>query len=162
VPRFLVEDVRCQLHHLLGHARGRDAFERLLLIAHLIVVAQRGAEQPLAPRLNRHDVLAFGKHDARQRHPPLVLHGIADGEGFLAAFAVRHDVIGTLMVSLTDLLLRYEGVDVDGMRALDLDGFQLLGFDLDVLAHGPSGPYRRVSRSPRQPSAGAIDCPSCG
>ena len=72
-----------------------------------------------------------------QRHSALVLHGVADdGEGLLAALAVRHDVIGPLVVALVDLLLGHELVDVDRVRALELDGVDLLGLDLDVLALG--------------------------
>ena len=82
-------------------------------------------------------MLAVGEHDAGQRHPALVLHGVADdGEGLLAALAVRHDVVGPLVVALVDLLLRHELVDVDGVRALELDRVDLLGLDLDVLALG--------------------------
>ena len=45
-----------------------------------------------------------------------------DGESLFAALAVRNDVIGPLIVALVDVLLRHELVDVDRVRALDLDG----------------------------------------
>ena len=73
----------------------------------------------------------------RERHPALVLHGIADnGERLLAGLAVRHDVIGAVEVALVDLIDGHELVDVERVRALDLDGLDLLGLDLDVLALG--------------------------
>ena len=82
-------------------------------------------------------MLAVGEHDTGESDPPLVLHRIADdGESLLAALAVRHDVVGPLVVALVDLLGGHERLDVDRVRALDLDGFQLLRFDLDVLALG--------------------------
>ena len=84
-------------------------------------------------------MLAVGEDDAGQRHPSLVLHGVADdGEGLLAALAVRHDVIGTLVVALVDLLLGHELVDVDGVRVLELDRRRSPRLDLDVLALGSS------------------------
>ena len=80
---------------------------------------------------------AVGEDDAGQRHAALVLHGVADdGECLLAALAVRHDVVGPLVVALVDLFFGHELVDVDGVRALELDGVDLLGLDLDVLALG--------------------------
>ena len=60
---------------------------------------------------------------------PLSLHGIADDRKNL--LAARHDAVGRI-VAFVDLLLRHEGVDVEGVRALDLDRFHLLGLDLDV------------------------------
>jgi hypothetical protein len=93
--------------------------------------------QAFAPGLDGHGVLAVGEYDARQGHSALVLHGIADdGKSLLPALRIARDIVGTLVVALVDLLLRHEGVDVDRMRAMDLDGFQLLGLDLDVLAPG--------------------------
>ena len=65
-----IEDVAGKLDHLLGDARARDALEDLLLVADLVVVAQRGAEHALAPGLDGQDVLAVGEHDARQRRGP--------------------------------------------------------------------------------------------
>ena len=103
-----------------------------------------------------------------QRHAALVLHGVADDrEGLLAALAVRRDVVGTLVVALVDLLFGHELVDVDGVRALELDGFQLLGLDLDVLALGDlvAAPLLVLvdgaCRFPHPPSAGAAGCRSC-
>ena len=54
----------------------------------------------------------------------------------LAALAVRHDVVGPLVVALVDLLLGHELVDVDGVGVLELDGVDLLGLDLDEFALG--------------------------
>ncbi len=80
-------------------------------------------------------MLAVGQDDAGQRDPPLVLHGVANHrEGVDAGLAVGGDIIGAIDVALVDLLHRHKAVDVDGMGAFDLDGFQLFLVDLDVFA----------------------------
>ena len=58
-----------------------------------------------------------------------------DGKaGIDAGFPVRRDIIRMIEVALVDLVPRHETIDLDGMIALDLDGFQLFLFDLDVIA----------------------------
>ena len=105
------------------------------------------------------DVLAVGEHDAGQRDAALVLHGIADdGERLLAALAVRHDVVGPLVVALVDFLFGHELVDVDGVRALDLDRFELLGLDLDVLAAGQLIAAALVVLSTTRPVSSSTIC----
>ncbi len=93
------------------------------------------AEQALAQRFDRDDMLAVGENDASQRDAILVSHGVADySEGVNAYLAVGHDVIGMVDVAVIDLVLGHKAVDVDGVAAFDLDGFQLFLFDLDVFA----------------------------
>jgi hypothetical protein len=80
-------------------------------------------------------MLAVREHDAGERDLALVLHGVADyGEGFLSALAFGDDVVRALIVALVDVFLGDELVDVDRVRALDLDRLKLLGLDLDILA----------------------------
>jgi hypothetical protein len=82
-------------------------------------------------------MLAVGEHDAGQCDAALVLHGVADDrEGLFAGLAIWHDVVGTLVVALVDLVLGHELVDLDHVRVLELDGVNLLGLDLHVLALG--------------------------
>ena len=129
-----VEDVARQLDHVLRDLRALDVVEILVGIAQLIGIAQRGAEQALAERLDRHHVLAVGQHDAGERDAVLVLHGVADhGKGVDAGLAVRDDVIGMVEIALVDLVLWHKTVDVDGVVALDLDGVELVLFDLEYL-----------------------------
>src|SRR5947209_2388822 len=47
-----------------------------------------------------------------------------------------HDVIRPIEVAPVDLVHRHELLNVQRVGALHLDGFDLLGFDLDVLALG--------------------------
>ncbi len=82
--------------------------------------------RPLAQRLDRHHMLAVGQYDARQRDPLLILHGVADhGEGVDGGLAVGRDVVGIVVIALVDFIPRHETVDLDGVVALDLDGFEL-------------------------------------
>ena len=78
-------------------------------------------------------MLPVGKHDTGERHATLVLHSVADDrERFLARLG--HDVVGTFVVALVDIFFRDELVDVDCVGILELDGVDLIGLDLDVLA----------------------------
>ena len=98
-------------------------------------IAQGGAEQALVERLDSDDVLAMRHHDAGQRDPFLVLHGVADqGEGVYAGLAVGREVIGVVEVALVDFVSRHKIVDLDGVAALDLHGGELILFDRDILA----------------------------
>ena len=130
-----VQDMAGELDHVFGDLRALDVLEIVFLVAQFVGVAQRGAEQALAERLDRHDVLAVGEHDPRQRDAVLVLHGIADhGKGLDGRLAVGRDVIGMVEIALVDLVPRHEAVDVDGVVALDLDGVEFLRLDLDIFA----------------------------
>jgi hypothetical protein len=99
------------------------------------LMSSKYAEQAFAERLDRNDMLAVGQNDAGQRDAPLVLHGVAyHRECVDAGLAVGRDVIGAVDKALVDLVHRDKAVDIDGMGAFDLDGFQLLLVDLDVFA----------------------------
>ena len=77
-------------------------------------------------------MLAIGENDARERNAILVLHRVADhGESVNTRFAVRCDIIGIIQIASVDFVARHEAVDVDRVRAFDLNGFQLVFFDLD-------------------------------
>src|SRR5947209_13947137 len=85
----------CELDHVLCYFRASDAVEIILLVAQLVGIAQGGAKQAIAERLDRDDMFAVGQDDAGQRHAIAVLHGVADhGKGIDAGLAVRRDVIG--------------------------------------------------------------------
>jgi hypothetical protein len=68
---------------------------------------------------------------------PAFLHCVADhGEGFFAGLAVRRDIVGAIEVAPVDLVDGHELINIKRVGALDLDGLDLLGLDLDVLALG--------------------------
>ena len=134
---LLAQDVAGKVDHLLGNARAGNPLEEVLFVAHFVVVAQRGAQQSLAPGLDGQDVLPVREHDARKGDAALVLHRVADdGERFLSALGVGYDVVRPLVVALVDFLFGNELVDIDGVRALDLDRIELLRLDFHVLAAG--------------------------
>src|SRR5437868_2595704 len=125
----------CELDHVLCYFRASDAVEIILLVAQLVGIAQGGAKQAIAERLDRNDMFAVGQDDAGQRHPIAILHGVADhGKGVDAGLAVRGDVIGVVEVALVDLVPWHKTVDVDGVVALDLNRLEFLLFDLDIFA----------------------------
>ena len=109
--------------------------EKLFLVPHFVVVAQRRPQHALAPGLDSKDMLTLRKNDACERNAPLVLHRVPDdSEGFLAALVFRYEVVRALVIALVDVFLGHEFVDVYGVRAFDLDGLELLWLDLDILA----------------------------
>jgi hypothetical protein len=68
---------------------------------------------------------------------PFLMHGLADdGKGLDAGFAVGKEVIGHVPVQVIDAGLGHEFLDVDGVRALQLDAFQFLAAQQHVLAFG--------------------------
>src|SRR6478735_2785793 len=130
-----LEDMAGELHHVLGDLRTLDVVEELVLVAQFVGEAQRGAEQTLAERLDRDDVLAVGEHDLGERDAILVLHGVADhGKSIDRGLAVGRDIVGMVEIALVDLVARHKALDVDGVVALDLDRFELLRLDLDIFA----------------------------
>src|SRR3954454_17599730 len=130
-----LEDMAGELNHVLGDLRALDVVEELVLVAQFVREAQRGAEQALAERLDRDDVLAIGEYDLGERDAILVLHGVADhGESIDRGLAVGRDIVGMVEIALVDLVARHETLDVDGVVALDLDRFELLRLDLDIFA----------------------------
>jgi hypothetical protein len=50
-------------------------------------------------------------------------------EGFLRDLVVGRDVVGRVEVAHVDLVARHEALDVDGVGALEADGFELLLLD---------------------------------
>jgi hypothetical protein len=80
-------------------------------------------------------MLAVGQHDAGERGLVLSFHRIADHrEGVDPGLAVGRDEIGLLEIARVDLLARDELIDLEGMRAFELDGLELVGIDLDIFA----------------------------
>lgn len=93
-------------------------------------MAQRRAHQAFAPRLKHHDVFVLGEDNPSQRDHLLVAHGFADyGESFLADLVVWRDVIGTVKVSLIDLIARHEFVDFNRLATIDFQRFQFFVID---------------------------------
>jgi len=63
----------------------------------------------------------------------LVFHGIPnDDKGFGGHLAVQHDVIRFVEVAFVDLREGHEAIDVNHMRAFDLDGVEFVLVDLHV------------------------------
>jgi hypothetical protein len=96
---------------------------------------QGGGDDPLAARLEHHQSLAAEQHDTRQADHLLGAHGVADDRERLLAHPIGGgEIVGRVEVGLVDLCARHEALNVDGVIALDLDGFQLLVLDQDVFA----------------------------
>ena len=104
-------------------------------MAHFIRIEQRGTDQALVIRLKRHRPLALAQHNAPQRHQGLAAHRLADHrKGALPDRIVDGNVIGRIEEALVDLRTRHKAVDVDRVRARDLDRLQFVVLDEEILA----------------------------
>ena len=104
-------------------------------------------------------MLAVGEYDARDCHAVLVLHRIAnDGVGVLAAFPIRHDIEGALVVALVDIRLMYELVDAYGVCAFHFYGFGLFCLDGDVATIAQLLAAALLSMSTTSPISSSIIC----
>src|SRR5262252_409305 len=111
--------------------------EVILGLAHLIRVAQGGAEKPLVVWFKRDHPLALGEHEPPERHHPLAAHGFAnDRKGLLPDRRAGDDIIRAIEEALVDRGVRHKSVDLDGVGALDLDRFELGVLNDEVLALG--------------------------
>jgi len=98
---------------------------------------QRRTYKAPALRLERDHMLAPRQHHPTERDHVQLCNGVPnDGEGFLTHRPIRGYVIGRVDVALIDLIFWNELVDVDGPRALDLNGLYLLILNNHVLALG--------------------------
>ena len=135
VSRLGLDDVGCEFKHVFRDLFILDVVEEVGLLAYLVGITQRQAEQALAAGFERDDVLARGEGDLAERDRAFLADRLADHcEGLLADFAVRHHVVRAVEVDLIDLFPRHELVDLDHPLALDGNRFQLLGGKLEVFA----------------------------
>src|SRR5215472_11446153 len=124
-----------EIEHLLGQLQLGDVVEVLGFVSNFIRIAQRQAQQAAIPWFERDDVLAACEHDAAERHHVHLANGVTDdGKGILSDLTIRRDVVRRVDIALVDLALRNELVDVDGPRAFNLNGLELLVLDKEILA----------------------------
>src|SRR5215470_9096573 len=137
VTRLRLYDVGSQIEHFLRQFQLRDVLEIWLLIPNLVRITQRRTYKAPALRLERDHMLAPRQHHPTERDHVQLCNGVPnDGEGFLTHRPIRGYVVGRLDVALIDLIFWNELVDVDGPRALDLNGLYLLTLNNHVLALG--------------------------
>src|SRR6516164_5839619 len=131
------ENMLGEPEHVRSNGEVRKAAKIMLGLAHLIVVAQRGAGKPLVVGLKRDHPLALREHEPPERHHPLAAHGFAHHrKGLLPDRLAGHDIIRAIEEALVDRAVRHKSVDLDGVGALDLDRFELRILNDEVLALG--------------------------
>ena len=92
-----------------------------LFLPHFIRISQREALKALVQRTQDDRSFALGYDHAPEADHLLASHRVADdGESILADLVVRHDVVGSVEVSLVDVRQRHELVDLDGVAAVYL------------------------------------------
>ena len=147
VPFLGFHDVRGKIEHILGDLFIGNVVKIILFLSNLVRVPQRHAEQPLAARFKCNDVLARREYDLSDSDHTLFPDGFPDhGERLLTNLAVRGDVIRAVQIQFVDFVPWHELIDVDCALALDRDGLQLLGIDLDVLVLADFVPLDDVGR----------------
>jgi hypothetical protein len=94
----------------------------------------RTEDHALIARLDD-DVLAGGEHHLAKRHHAFLADGVADdGKGLLPYVTIGKDEIGIAQVELVDVFLGDELFDFEDVLAVDGNGFELFGIELDILA----------------------------
>jgi hypothetical protein len=80
-------------------------------------------------------VLPAGEHDAAERHHVHLGNGITDdSKSILSDLTVGRDVVRRVDIALVDLALWDELVNIDGPRAFNLNGLELLVLDKEIVA----------------------------
>src|SRR5215831_4007924 len=142
-----------EIEHLLGQLQLGDVLEVLGFVSNFIRIAQGQAQQAAIPWFERDDVLPACQHDPAERHHVHFANRVTDdGKGILPDLTIRRDVVRRVDIALVDLALRNELVDVDGPRAFNLNGLELLVLDKEILAFSDLIPSRSVL--PRDDLAG--------
>jgi hypothetical protein len=92
-------DVRGQVEHILRDLFLGDIVKVIRFLSNLVGIAQGDAEQALAARLQRDDVLARHEYDLTDSDHALFADGFPDhGERLLAKFPVRGGVIQAVQI----------------------------------------------------------------
>ena len=116
-----------KLQHVLRHLDVRDVVEILVLVAHLVLVAQQCADDALAAWQQHHQPLAPVQHHPRDPDQPFRAHGLADDrEGLGADLVLGQQVVGFIEINFVDLVARHEAFDVDRVGALERHLVELL------------------------------------
>src|SRR5262249_32615428 len=114
-------------------------------VTNFVGIPQRHAYEPAALRLKGDDVLAPGQHDPTERNHVQFRNGVSDdGESLLTNRAIRGKVVRRVDVTLIDFIFWNELVDINGPRALDLNGLYFLILNDHVLALGDLVAAHRV------------------
>ena len=93
------------------------------------------------------------QHDPAECHHVHFADGVTDDrKGILSDLTIRRDVVRRIDIALVDLALRNELIDVDGSRAFNLNGLELLVLYNEILAFADLIPSRNVL--PRDDLAG--------
>ncbi len=96
---------------------------------------ERRAEQALSRGLQHNHMLPVTHDDAPKGNTLFVLHGVADDdEGFRSCLPVRRNVIGPVEITLVDVGPRHEPIDIDSVRALDLDCLEFVLVDCNIFS----------------------------
>ena len=83
--------------------------------------------------MQHQDAFAAVKDDTGETDEIFLFHRLADhSEGFVGDLVVRRDVIGFVEIDFVNLAARHEGLDVDGVGALERHLVELFVLDQDV------------------------------
>src|SRR5262249_29025610 len=85
------------------------------------------------------------QHDPAQCDHVQFADSVADHrKGILPDLAIRGDVVRRINIALVDFAFRHELIDVDGVRAFDLNGVELVVLNDEILTFGDLIPPRNV------------------
>ena len=133
----LVDQRGGKLEQVAARFRAADLTEERLALAHLVGVAQRFEQQPLAAGFERHQL--FGPTDRQLPQPDLARRAqrlAQHHEGFLGEIVGGGDVIGLLEIERIDLVGLDELHQLKRLLALDPDRLDFAVLEQHIIALG--------------------------
>src|SRR5262249_28538604 len=135
--RHLVDDVLGQFQHLRGQLQLGDLGEITIGRVHLIGEMQAGRHDALTAGFEPKHALAAEENSAREPYHLFRSHRLADhSEGLFADAIGGRQIIGGIEIKRVDIGARHEALDIDGVIALDRNGFELVVLEHEILALG--------------------------
>jgi hypothetical protein len=130
---FGFDDMRCKIEHVLGYSRARDIVEIILLVTHLVGIAQRYAKDAFTARLQRNRVLSRCEYDPADSDHAFFFNPVPyNGESLSAGISVGHNVIRVCQIEFVDFIARNELIDLDRVLAFDGDRVEFFRLDRNV------------------------------
>src|SRR5467141_684276 len=132
---FGFHDMGSQIEHVLGDSFIWNIIEIICFLANLVGIAQRDAQHTLAARSDRNHMFPRRENDVTKGHHAFLLDCFTNHrESLPADLALGGDIVRSVPIELIDLVPGHELIDLDRVRAPDLNGLQFIVIYLDAVA----------------------------
>src|SRR6267378_1467914 len=135
MPHFGFHDMGSQIEHVLADSFIWNIIEIICFLANLVGIAQRDAQHTLAARSDRNHMFPGRENDVTKGHHAFLLDCFTNHrESLPADLALGGDIVRSVPIELIDLVPGHELIDLDRVRAPDLNGLQFIVIYLDAVA----------------------------